>query len=438
MIEISFTTIFVATLGILLLLAARIPVAGVLFGVGLIGITIVADFRTAAVVLKTVPYSFASSWSLSALPMYLLMGYLAFECGMAERIYYLVRLTLHKVPGAIAVTTTFACAGFGAISGSAGATTATFGKLAIPEMLRDNYDKGLAAGCVAAAGTMGSLMPPSILMIIYASLVETSVAQVFIAGVLPCLLSAAIYAAMIIIRVKLKPSLAPMSLNIKATSKDVLRGFGSLWDAYVLIFIVFGGIYSGFVTPTEAGGLSAFAALVIGLTTRRLNWEKIKHSFFEAMKVTGYVLIIGVGASIFTRFLALAGVHEYLEQSLGGLSQIGFMGLIFLVFVVLGMFLDPIGMMLLTIPVLTPIFAALDISLVWFGVLMIKAMELGNITPPVGLGVYIIKGVVGNTIPLETIFKGILWFALMDMITFWILVLFPGISLLLPQFFYGL
>lgn len=435
---IELLAIIVSIAALLLLIAARVPVAAALLLVGIGGISYIQTFDRAMVTLTNVPYAFATSWTLSALPMYLIMGHLAHKSGMAEKIYDFARLALHRIPGSLAVTSIFACAGFGAISGSAAATTATFSKLAIPEMLRDKYDKSLAAGSVAASGTMGSLMPPSVLMIVYAGLAEISAGRCFIAGIIPCLLSAAIYAAMVILRVKRNPALAPIpTLAINVTGTMLWQTFWRMWDVLLLIVIIFGGIYSGFVTATEAGALGAFASLIIGVATHRVNLKQVVESIYEGVKSTCLILMIGVGANIFVRFLAFAGIHDYLADTLAHFSPLAFLSLMFFVYILLGMFLDPIGMMLLTVPVLTPVLDDIGIDLVWYCILVIKCTELGNITPPVGLTVYIVKGVVGESISVEKIFKGIGWFACMDVLTFWILALFPWLSLVLPRLILG-
>ena len=431
-------TVMVALIAFMILLAARVPIAVGLFLVGVVGIILIEDFQTAIAILKAVPYDFATSWTLSALPMYLLMGCFAYEMGMAHKIYDFVRYTLRKVAGSLAVTTAFSCAAFGAISGSAAATTVTFGKLAIPEMLEDNYDEGLATGCIAASGTMGSLMPPSILMLIYAALAEVSVGRVFAAGILPCIISALIYGAMIAIRCKMNPQLASITPGLPSpTFKGVISRVPSLTDVFVLVAIVFGGIYSGLMTATEAGAVAAFAALLMGLVTQRLDIHKIKRSVIDSVTVTGQILIIGVGAHMFVRLVALAGIHNWLGLQLEGLSQLAFLGIIFLAFLILGMFIDPIGIILLLTPIVVPLLPNVDISRVWFCILLIKGIELGNVTPPMGMGVYIVKSVVGERISIGTIFRGISWFAAMDVLTFGLLAFFPAISLILPQLIFG-
>lgn len=422
---------------VLVLMALRVHVGVALITVGFVGTIIVLDWNVAVGIIKAGFFEFAASWSLSSISMYLIMGYFAFEAGMASNIYNAVRMLFYRVPGAIPVTTAFASAGFGAICGSSGATAATFAKMAVPEMIKDGYDHALALGSVAAAGTMGSLMPPSVLMIIYAVLVEESVGACFLAGVIPCILSAFIYGAMIITRCKLNPKLAPISRGKVPSRNEKIKAVLEIWDVVILIIIVFGGIFSGIFTATEAGAAGAFAALVMGLSRGLLRFGTIKTSLLEAARVVCLVLIIGVGASVYVRFMALTGMTEWLEFQTEGMSQLALMTSLFGVFFVLGMFLDPIGIMLLTVPVLDPILDNLGISKIWFCILLIKQMELALITPPVGLTIYVVKGVVGDKYRIETIFKGIFWFAIMDIATLAILYLFPQLSLYLPNLVFG-
>jgi tripartite ATP-independent transporter DctM subunit len=430
-------SVIISFLVVLLLIGIRIPVSAALITIGFAGMWFLEDFSIAVGFLKSVPFDFAASWSLSSLPMYLFMGYLAFHAGMAERLFSCIRIWLGRVPGGLAVSTVFGCAAFGAVCGSSGATAAAFSRLAIPEMLKDRYEPSLASGCIAASGTMGSLMPPSILMIIYGVLTEESIGRVFMAGVIPCLLSASIYGLMIYTRVKLTPSLAPVRAMNRINWKDKVNSIANLWDILIVICIVFGGIYSGIFTATEAGACGAFAVLILNLLLKRLDVKKIKESLLETLRVTSMVLIIAVGANIYTRFMALAGVSQYLNDvaASGHLTPFLLMPILFCLYFILGMFLDPIGAMLLTIPTLLHILKAMHVNLVWFAILVIKNMELALITPPVGLNVYIIQGTAEN-IPLETIFKGILWFAVMDIITLFILFFFPQISLILPNYMF--
>ena len=322
---------------------------------------------------------------------------------------------------------------FAAVSGSSLATAAAMGKLAVPEMLRYNYDKGLASGVVAASGTLGSLIPPSILMILYGLFTEESVGQLLIAGLIPGVLSAFIYMAMVWIRAKLSPELAPPAESV--TWRERFLSLKGTWSIIVLFIIVMGGIYVGIVTPTEAAAVGAAGACLLGFLTKRLDTEKFKLALTETVMTTSGIFALVLGAKLFVGFIALTGVAGALTEWATSLDVAPVWVLVSLstIYIILGTFMDPIGMMLLTLPVVTPVISALGYDLVWFGVIMVKFLEIGLITPPVGLNVYILKGVVGDSIPLETIFKGILWFLAMDILTLAILIAWPEISLWLPS-----
>ena len=325
------------------------------------------------------------------------------------------------------------CAMFAAVSGSSLATAAAMGKLAVPEMLRYKYDKGLATGVVAASGTLGSLIPPSILMILYGIFTEQSIGKLLIAGFIPGVMSAAIYMVMIWVRAKISPDLAPPPGAVSWRERFVsIRG---TWSIIVLFFIVMGGIYFGVVTPTEAAAMGAAGAWLLAFMARRVNKSNARSSIVETLLQTSSIFAVVLGAKIFVGFIAITGIAGYLaEWALAlDLPPIGVLLALSLVYIVLGTFMDPLGIMLLTLPVVTPVVEALGYDLIWFGVIMIKFLEIGLITPPVGLNVYILKGVVGDAVPLETIFKGILWFLVMDMFTLALLIIFPEISLWLPN-----
>ena len=429
--------LIISVMSLLVLLLVRVPVGGALLGIGILGVTYVQGFGKAIALLKVTVYHFAASWALTSLPMYLMMGYFVYHMGIAEKLFNVARLLFHRINGSLAIATAFGCAAFGSVSGSGFATTATFVKLALPEMKRDKYDRSLAVGVTTSSGGMGSLMPPSLLMILYASLAEVPIAQCFIAGVFPCLLEALSFSTYIFVRCKLNPSLAPKSPRINVTPRLLLSAFISLWDVYIILAIIFGGIYGGFVTATEAGALSAFATFAMGMVTRRLNWGKIKNSVVEALRVTGTILIIALGAQLFVSFLTFAGVHEFIGNALSGTSRITFLLYIFILYLFLGMLLDTVGMMFLTVPVLLPILPTVGVSPILFCILFVKVAELGGITPPVGMGVYLVNSMLKEEYSLGQIFKGCLPFAVSQSVNFWILVLFPSIALFLPKLIYG-
>lgn len=422
-------------LGLLIvLLLLRVPAGVALGGLSFGGIWVIVGPRSAWGILTTVPYDFIAHWTLSSVPMFLLMGYVCYHSRLTDGLFRVARCWLSWMPGGLAVASVGAAAGFSAVTGSSLACAAAMGRIAIPEMLKSNYDKGLASGTVAVAGTIGSMIPPSILLLVYGIYAEVPIGKLFIAGVIPGALSAVLYAAMIITRVKITPSLAPPT-ETTITWGDRFDSFRGTWPVLVLIIGVFGGLFGGVFTPTEAGGIGAFLAFVIGFAQRALTWANIKLAIQETLVTTGAIFIIAVGAILLTRFLALSGFTEFLSEVVveGQVNPIFLIIGMMVVLLFLGCFLDPIGIMLLTLPVFLPAVEHLHIDLIWYGILMTKLLEIGLISPPVGLNVFVIKGIVGDTIPIETIFKGVLWFLAVDIFCVVLLIAFPQISLYLPS-----
>lgn len=419
---------------VLVLIAVRVPIGVALGMVSIGGLMLLKGVKITFALLETIPFEFAAHWTLSAIPMFLLMGSIAHHSGIAKALYDAARVWLGKTPGGLAVATNFGCAAFAAASGSSTATAAAFGRLAIPEMKKAGYDPGLSTGVVASAGTLGSMIPPSIGMLIYGLFAEVSISKLFIAGILPGIMSATIYAAMIMIRCKINPKLAP-KIEMEITWPMRLAVLRDVWPLIALIIGIIGGLYSGLFSPTEAGACGALFAIVIAGVQGRLNWKMFKESVFEALSATARIFFVAVGAVLLTKFLAIAGTPFFLADLLGNWAAdpVLLVAASSLVFIFLGMFLDPLGIKLLTLPILIPMFEALGLDLIWFGILVVKYVEIGMITPPVGLNVYVIKSVVGDSIPLETIFKGVTWFLVMDVITLIILILFPSISTWLPS-----
>ena len=419
---------------LIVLMLLRVPVAVALGGVSFVGLWVMLGPGTAWGILTTVPYDFISHWTLSSVPMFLLMGYICFHSQLTDGLFRVARAWLSWMPGGLAVASVGAAAGFSAVTGSSLACAAAMGRIATPEMLRSGYDKGLASGTVAVAGTIGSMIPPSILLLVYGIYAEQPISKLFIAGVLPGLLTALLYALMIVVRVKLNPKLAPAAAE-KVTWRDRFDSFRGTWPVIALIVGVFGGLFGGIFTPTEAGGIGSFLAFVIGFAQRALTLEKIKNAIMETLVTTGAIFIIAIGAILLTRFLALSGFTAFIAEVVieGEVSQVALVLGTMAVLLFLGCFLDPIGIMLLTLPVFLPAVEGLHVNLIWYGILLTKLLEIGLIPPPVGLNVFVVKGIVGNTIPIETIFKGVLWFLVADLICVGLLVAFPQISLFLPS-----
>lgn len=424
---------FIGLAAVLLLIAMRLPIGVALGGVSILGVMAIRGPGVAAGLVKTIPFEFAANWSLSAIPMFLLMGAVAHHSGISSALFRAARLWMGGLPGGLAVASNFACAGFSAASGSSVATAAAMGRITIPEMIKQGYDKGLSTGVVAAAGTLGSLIPPSILMVIYGIFAEVSISKLLIAGILPGVLTAAVYALMIIVRCKLDPTLAPQ-VTEKPSLAEKMEALGGVWPLLALIFGIIGGIYGGIVTPTEAGAFGAFLAFLIAAIQGRLSLGVFKDSVMEAVNGTAQIFFVALGAVLLTKFLALSGVPHYLSQSFGVWLQDPVLLVLAaaVLYLVLGMFLEPLGLMLLTLPLLLPLFENVGADLIWFGVLVVKFLEVGLMTPPVGLNVYVVKSTVGDEVALGTIFRGVSWFLLCEAIVIALLVAYPEIALVLP------
>ncbi|BBK43290.1 C4-dicarboxylate ABC transporter [Allostella vacuolata] len=420
---------------LIVLLLLRVPIGVALASIAFVGLAIIANFRVSFSLLTTVPFELIGDWSLSAVPMFMLMGYICTETGLTTNLFRAARVFLAGMPGGLAVSSVAACTLFAAASGSSVATAAGMSRIAVPEMLRHRYDPGLAAGSVASAGTLGSLIPPSILMVVYAVFAGVSVSKLFVAGILPGLLSALMFSAMIIIRVKLKPSLAP-DIEQRPGMAERISALRDAWPLPVLIVGVLGGIYSGWCTPTEAGAIGAALAICIAMVRRQLRVKALGSAVRLAAEGTASLFIIAVGAGLYGRFLGLTGVPGSLTGLLLGAEASPLLVILIIcaVYLLLGCFIDSIGIMLLTAPIMIPILQQVGIDLIWFGIIVVKLLEIGLVTPPVGLNVFVMKSTLGNAISLTTIFRGAAWFIATDMVTLALLISFPIISLYLPSF----
>lgn len=423
----------ISILTLLLLLAIRVPIGIALSLVSIGGMIALRGTRAAFGVLGSLPFDFAASWSLSAVPMFLLMGSLASHTGLTRSLYQAARIWFNPLPGGLAVASNFASAGFAAASGSSLATAAAMGRLAIPEMLSFGYNKGLATGTIAAAGTLGAFIPPSIAFVLYGWYTQQPVGTLLVAGIIPGLLTAGCYSTMIILRCSINPELAPKA-RIDANLGEKLRALRDIWPMPLLILCVIGGIFTGMTTATEAGAFGASFALLIALFMGRLTKQALRDSFMEALRTTASIFFIAIGAILFTRFLAMAGLPRVMGEIVTSwdLGAIGVILLMVAVYLILGMFLDPLGIILLTLPVFLPMFQQLGLDLIWIGVLVVKMIEIGLLTPPVGMNAFVVKNIVGNTVELNEIFAGLTWFLLCEVVIVALLIAFPWLSLWLP------
>ncbi|WP_127104154.1 TRAP transporter large permease [Pararhodobacter zhoushanensis] len=429
-ITIGFTGIAV----LFVLLALRVPVAIALIGVSFGGVAWMLGLTPAIGIISNTPFSFISNWTLSAVPMFLLMGFISYHAGLTAGLFEAAKAVLRRVPGALAISSIFACSGFAAVCGSSLATAAAMGRIAIPEMVKSGYSPSFASGAIAAGGTIGALIPPSILMIVYGVFAETSITKVFVGGITIGLVTAVSYSIIVLLTCWLRPDIAPPR-PLDADGLDTRKALLNIWPILLLMFIVFGGLFSGLFTATEAGAVGALGSLLIGVGTKRMNWQIFKTSMIETLQTSSSLFIIGVGAAMFTRFLGLTGLSSYISNWVSGaeLSYVQLMISVVVIYLILGMFMEPFGAMMVTLPVLLPIFRAEGIDLIWFGVLLVKLLEIGMITPPVGMNVFVIRNVASQYATVSQIFKGVVPFLAADIVVVFIVIAFPSLILFLPR-----
>lgn len=426
------TDIAVGGLGVvlmilLIMLRFHIGLAMGLVAVG--GIAVIAGSRAAGSVLQNVPYAFATNWEFSAVPLFLLMGSVAHASGMTSSLFYAARLWLSWLPGGLAIATNFGCAGFSAAAGNSLVTSVAMGRIAVPEMLRFGYDKGLATGVVAAAGTLGVMIPPSIPMVIYAYFAEVSAGDMFIAGVVPGLLTAGLYTVMILVRCKLNPNLAPR-VEDSFDRAEKWRALADVWPLPVIIFVIIGTIFFGIASATESAAFGVVAAFVVALIKRRMSLAIAKDAILGTIQNTASVFFVITGAILLTRFMAYSGLPDHTAALViaWGIEPLTLIITTGIAFLLLGCILDPVGLMLLVLPIFLPIYIAADINLIWFGILFIKYIEIGLITPPVGMNVFILRSILPD-INVATIFRGAGWFFLTEILVLGLLIAFPMLSL---------
>lgn len=437
----------IALIATLVLLALRVPIAATLGTVAMVGIFTIFSWRPGAdfhpeyawqptlSLLTNNPYAFITSYTLSTIPLFIFMGHLAYEAGFTTDIYRAARLWLARLPGGVAMASIVGCGGFSAITGSSVACAAAMGRIAIPEMLKFGYSKSLATGSVAIGGTLGSLIPPSVLFILYGIFAEQSISKLFIAAVIPGLLSLAAYMLVVYIWVLLKPDAAPVPEE-QISASERYDALGKCWAVITLFVVVIGGIYAGFFTPTEAAGIGAAATLVLGLTLKRLNWQRIVAALKESAFQSSMIFVIAIGGKLFVNFIALTGLPNAITVWIEATDASVFlvMGCVVLMYIFMGMFLDPIGIILLSLPLTIPIVDGYGFSLIWFGVVVIKLLEIGLVTPPIGLNVFVIKSIVGKDISLESIFAGVSWFLLVEVFVLALIIGIPALSLALTAY----
>ena len=415
---------------------------------GIIGLVELIGVGPALGNVGAIPYSKSVTFVLGLLPIFILIGFLAYQAGMTRQLYEAAKAWIGFVPGGLAVATVFATAGFAAVSGASTATAAVFSRVAIPEMLKEGYDKKLAAGVVAAGGTLASLIPPSAILVIYAIIVEESVGALLLAGFLPGIFSAFVYGAIIIIWAKMNPTLGPPGRRYSFNEK--IKALPGILPIAIVITVIISAIYAGWATPTEAGALGAFVVLIIAIM-RGLKLQSLNFALIETAKLVAMIFSIIWGVLIFVRFLGFSGLPETFANWIISLPFDPYMVLILILlgYVILGMFIDAIGLLLLTLPVVYPAIILLnggpDVTAaespfgmtfnqvsVWFGIIVVKMAEVCLITPPIGLNCFVVAGV-RKDIPVTDVFKGVTLFFIADILTILVLIMFPQIITWLPD-----
>ncbi len=415
---------------LIILIFSRMHIGISMALVGFVGFAYIVGFEPALGVLRTVPYSTLSSQNLSVIPLFILMGAFAFTAGISEDLYRAVHKWLGHFRGGLAMATVAACACFAAISGSSLATAATLGKVAMPEMKKYKYDSALATGAIAAGGSIGILIPPSVILIIYGIITEQSIGKLFLAGFIPGLLEAVFYIITIIIITRINPALGPR--GPRASMNERMVSLFKVWEVIVLFVVVIGGIYLGVFTPTEAAGVGAFGTFCFVIYRKKLTWESFKSSLLQTTKTTGMLFMVVMGAMILGYFFSVSRLPFELATWVGGLTVNRYVILVLILIAVgvLGCLMDSMAIVLLTVPVFYPLVQNLGFDPIWFGILVVRVTEMGLITPPVGLNVYIIHGI--TRVPMGTIFKGVIPFLIADILEIMLLIAIPEITLFLP------
>lgn len=426
------TTVGLIGLGVLILvLFSRMPVGFAMALVGVAGFSYVVSWNAGLRMLAKDFYSVFGSYSLTVVPLFILMGQVTFHAGISRRLFDAAYRFIGHLPGGLAVATVASCAGFAAICGSTNAAAATMATVALPEMKRYKYDMILGTGTVAAGGSLGILIPPSVIFIVYGILTEQSIGKLFVAGVVPGLLLSLLFVAAIFIWVTINPAIAPR--GPKASLSEKIASLKGVVETLVLFILVMGGLFLGFFTPTEAGAIGAGGSIILGLVSRRLVWKGIIQAVMESTRISCMVMVIVAGATMFGHFLAITRIPYALATWVSELPLPpgAIMAFIMFLYLLGGCFIDALALILLTIPIFFPVVMNMGYDPIWFGVVIVLITQMGVITPPVGVNVYVVSGV-AREVPLQTIFKGALPFLLALILMALILIPFPQIALFLP------
>jgi tripartite ATP-independent transporter DctM subunit len=417
---------------LLVLVGVPIAISSAVIGFG--GCWLLIGFTPALGVIYTIPIAKVATYGLSVIPLFILMGVFALHGGIGRELFEACVKWMGRSPGGLAMATTAANGLFGACSGSSLAAAATFTKLALPEMTRYKYHPRLSTGCIAASGSMAAMIPPSGMMVIFCTFSNVSLGKILVGGIIPGILSVLVYMASIYVRARLNPTLGPRVMET-VSWREKLFALRYLLSAVVTFVVLLGGIYLGIFSPTEAGAAGAFMLFIIVLVRGRFTLKIFMDSLMEAVTTSAMIFFIIIGAMIFAQFLAVSQLPTYFVSGLGGssLPNWGVILVVLIIYIFLGTFLDAVAMMALTLPIVFPLIDSLGINGVWFGIMVIKMTEIALITPPLGLNVYVVKGLAPMDTKLGDIFMGIFPFLLMDILTLGIIFLFPIVVTWLPS-----
>lgn len=418
---------------VLILIFLRMPIAIAMAATGFVGFCyVLGDFGTGIHIFLYTAFEQTSYYTYTVIPLYVFMGYLAGASGLSQDAFRGVYKWIGHRRGGLAMATVVASAFFGAVSGAATAIAVTMCTVTLPEMRRYKYSDQLSLGAIACGGMLGFMIPPSAAFIIYAILTEESIGSLFFAGIIPGVLITVLFIITIYIVCKINPSMAPA--GPRATWGERLKALGNLWGVGAIFILVMGGLYAGFFTPTEAGAVGAFGALLYGLGRRKLTWQGFLDSLKSTARLTGMLFLLFIGANTFNYFMAITDIPFTLARFVADLNlpMVAVLSILLLFYLIIGFFMDIMAIMMLTVPILFPVMVTAGIDPVWFGVLIVMMIMIGQVTPPVGLTVYALGGVVRD-VPLFTIFRGIWPFLFAMIVALILLLLFPQISLWLPN-----
>lgn len=421
----------IGLIALFVLIFSRMPVGFVMTLVGFCGFSYLVSFDAALNVMAKDYFNIFGSYNLTVIPLFILMGQIAFHAGISSRLFDVAYKFIGHWPGGLAMATIGACAGFSAICGSTNATAATMASVTIPEMKKYNYKDNIATGVVAAGGSLGILVPPSVIFIVYGIMTEQSIGELFMAGILPGVILTLFFMLAIAIWVTLCPDIAPRGQ--KTDLKEKIKSLSGLIDTMILFVLVMGGLFFGLFTPTEAGGIGAFGTIVLALIKRNISLKGLQASLLETTRISCMILVVVAGATVFGHFLAVTRIPFDIANWVGGLNLPSFaiIGMIILIYMIGGCFIDALALIMLTVPIFFPVISTMGYDPLWFGVVVVLVTQIGVVTPPVGINVYVVQSVAWD-VPVAVIFKGVLPFLAALILATALIVFFPQIAVFLP------